>query len=103
MPQICFSCQMGASLVESFTGLKKRKELYSREEVREGLVRVISRRVESGRNVTKVATSWVFLVVFQLENGEEMTLSVEEAQYKELKMGRTGLLKWQGERFLSME
>lgn len=48
-------------------------------------------------------TGWNYYVIFQLADGEELTLAVFEHQFASLKKGQTGQLTWQGQDFCDFE
>jgi len=47
--------------------------------------------------------SHTYHITFELETGERMELRVKRAQYNELEEGVSGILTWQGTRYLGFE
>ncbi len=99
--RICQACFVGASIMDTFHNLKKRKELTNIAPEETGIATVLSRRVASANTLSRSKTSWRYLVTFRMENGEEMELQAEEAQFPSLAEGLKMTITWQEENLLS--
>ena len=65
--------------------------------------RVLSRRVDTVYSLTRSDSSWVYLVKFRLETGEEPELKATEETYSNFKEGISGKLTWQGDTITAFE
>lgn len=68
-----------------------------------GPATVKSHRVTQGRYLGKAPSRWNYMVTFTLSDGEELELYTIQSDYQVLKDGVSGLLTWQGKRFLDFE
>lgn len=68
-----------------------------------GHATVKSHRVTQGRFLGKAPSRWNYMVTFTLSDGEELELYTIQSDFQVLKDGTTGLLTWQGKRFLDFE
>jgi len=100
MANIC-PCTFGNSVSHALNNLRNAKKL--KEELPEQTSRgtVLSRRVGTCYSLEKSDSSWVYLVKFRLETGEETERKVNEKDYPKLKEGASLSITWQGESLLS--
>lgn len=68
-----------------------------------GPATVKNHRVTQGRYLGKAPSRWNYMVVFTLSDGSELELYTIQSDYQVLKDGASGLLTWQGKRFLDFE
>ena len=94
--QCAASARQGQALTNFF------KKFFRKGKVRTDSATVVSLRMASARFPTAGST-WDCLAVFRLSDGSEPELVVPEAQFRDLKEGRTGTLTWEGETFLRFE
>lgn len=96
----CKQCAVSAHQGQTLTSFFKR--LIRGGKARTGTATVKGHRMASARMPTADST-WDHWVTFALTDGGEMELIVQEAQFRELKAGQTGLLTWEGETLLSFD
>lgn len=68
-----------------------------------GHATVKSHRVTQGRYLGKAPSRWNYMVTFTMADGEELELYSIQSDFQVLKDGASGLLTWQGKRFLDFE
>ena len=100
MSGIC-PCTMGNSIAGALFNMKNAKKLSEEHPEQTASATVVSRKVDTCYALTKSDSSWVYLVTFRLENGEEVQLSAAEADFKKLKEGLCLTITWQGDHLCS--
>lgn len=97
MSGIC-PCTLGNSVAGALFNLKNVKKLNQEQELPEqtASATVLSRRVDTLYSLTRSDSSWVYLVKFRLENGDEQELMVTEEAYGQLKENEKFCLTWRG-------
>ena len=96
----CKTCAVGARQSQTLGDFFKK--LFRRGKEQTAPATVKSHRMEMARVPTPGAT-WNYLVTFTLEDNKEVELHTLEDQFKELKDGQIGHLRWEGENLLSFE
>lgn len=102
MANIC-PCTLGNSISQALNNLRKAKKLNETGPEQTGSATVLSRRVDTCYSLEKTDSSWAYLVIFQLEDGQEMELKASEADYSRLKEGTQIQLTWQDDQVLSFD
>lgn len=101
MSGIC-PCTMGNSISKALFGLRDVKKLNCDEPEQTAAATVVSRTVQRSNQITNFQESpWLYLVTFQLENGDELELKTKETTYAELLENSAGTLIWKGEDLVS--
>lgn len=100
MSGIC-PCTMGNSIAGALFNMKNAKKLKEEHPEQTASATVLSRKVDTCYALTKADSSWVYLVTFHLENGEEVLLHVTEEDFRKLKEGTSLSITWQGEALTS--
>ena len=100
MSNIC-PCTLGNSIAGALFNMKNAKKLNEKHPEQTAAATVLSRKVDTSYALTKADSSWTYLVMFRLENGEELQLQVAEADFKKLKEGTSLSITWQGENLTS--
>lgn len=101
MSGIC-PCTFGNNISKALFGLRDVKKLSCDEPKQTASAIVLSRKVQRTNEVTNFQESpWLYLVTFQLENGEEPELHVTEEAYGALKEDTKWTITWQGKDLLS--
>lgn len=99
MSGIC-PCTLGNSVSKALFGLRDVKKLNCDEPEQKANAKLLSRKVQHA-NTMYHEDPWLYLVVFHLDNGEELELKTTEQLYGTLKEGTSGELTWQGEMLVS--
>ena len=102
MAGIC-PCTMGNSISGALFNLRNAKKLAEEAPEQTATARVLSRRVDTVYSLTRSDSSWVYLVKFRLETGEEPELKATEETYSNFKEGISGKLTWQGDTITAFE
>ena len=102
MSGIC-PCTLGNSVSGALFNLRNAKKLCQELPEQTGMATVLSRRVDTVYSLTRSSSSWVYLIKFRLENGEEPELKTAEDSYAGFREGICGKLAWQGDTVLSFE
>ena len=100
MANIC-PCTFGNSVSHALNNLRNAKNLSKKGPEQTGSATVLSRKVDTRYSLEKSDSSWAYLVTFQMENGQELELSVSEADYGKLKEGLKVTVTWQDGQLLS--
>ena len=97
MSGIC-PCTLGNSVAGALFNLKNAKKLNQDQDLPEqtASATVLSRRVDTLYSLTRSDSSWIYLVKFRLETGEETELMTTEEAYGILKENAKFSLTWQG-------
>lgn len=98
MAGIC-PCTMGNSISAALGNLKNAKRLNPDQPAQTSPATVLSRRVVR-RNEMFEHDPWAYLVLFRLENEEELELEVPESKYAQLKEESSGNLSWRENKLL---
>lgn len=99
MPSIC-PCTNGNSISKALFGLREVKKLNPDEPEQTSPAFVISRQVKHA-NTMYNECPWLYLIGFQLDNGQLLQLQTSEEMYGKLKEGTSGTLVWQGEKIVT--
>lgn len=94
MANIC-PCTLGNSVSLALNNLRNAKKLNEQGPEQTGTATVLSRKVETCYKLERSDSSWAYLVTFRLEDGQEISLSVKEADYGKLKEGLKAAINWQ--------
>ncbi len=97
----CQACYFGASLMETFDALKRKKDLTTTEAERTVCATVVTRRVQSVREISRSKSTWQYFVTFQLESGELLELLAPEEAFPLLKDGIKATITHQNQKLLS--
>ena len=102
MSGIC-PCTMGNSISGALFNLRNAKKLAEETPEQTATAMVLSRRVDTVYSLTCSDSSWVYLVKFRMETGEEPELKATEETYSNFKEGISGKLTWQGDTITAFE
>ncbi len=89
-------CQIANAVSTAFSHLREAQRLSPKGPVQSSPAHLISRTVKHANAIYNEAR-WLYLLTFQLENGEEKQLQTDEKTYGNWKEGTAGEVTWQGE------
>lgn len=90
-------------VLAGFAFLLIRQILINRKPTYIASATVVSRRRGPGKCGAKYASTWNHYTTFRLNDGEELELSLGEAEYYALEPGMSGTLRWQDTDFREFE
>ncbi len=90
-------CQIANAITKALFHMREAKRLTPIGPEQTSPATVLSRTVQYANDMD---TTWLFLVTFRLENGEELQLQTTEEGYGALKEEMSGQLTWQDKKIV---
>ncbi len=89
-------CQIGNAIGKALSNLREAQRLNCKDPEQSSPATLKSRTVKHANAIYNEAR-WLYLLTFQLENGEELTLQTDEKTYGNWKEGTKGEVIWQND------